>query len=375
MNNSPSHSKLEAAVVAGMQAGLQIGAQWSATIDGRPVAAGAVGESRPGTPMTADTIMLWLSSSKPIAAAAIMQLHERGLLQLDDLVAAHWPEFGANGKDGVTIRHLLTHTCGFRFLDLGGPETPWQEIMRRLAIAPLERNWTPGLRAGYHPYTSWYVLGELVARISGLPFPEYVRERLFLPLEMNDCWIGMPSDVRDAYGLRLGRLVNTERRGDAPPTLAHYIWDTPEGLIACAPGGNGHGPMRELVHFYEMILGGGERRGVRVLSAESVRQMSARQRVGLRDETFRHELDWGLGMIPNNRRYGVDTIPYAYGRHASDDAVGHSGSQSSVAFADPRHGLAAAIVLNGTCGERLHQPRMRAVVEALYEDLGITRDD
>jgi CubicO group peptidase (beta-lactamase class C family) len=128
--------------------------------------------------------------------------------------------------------------------------------------------------------------------------------------------------------------------------------------------------MRQLARFYEMLLGGGERDGVRLLSAESVLEMTARQRVGLFDETFKHEMDWGLGIIPNNRSYG-DTVPYGYGRYASDDAFGHSGSQSSAAFADPKYGLAIAVVLNGTCGEARHQPRMRAVLEAIYRDLGI----
>lgn len=366
-----SNSHTRDVVREGIDAGLQIGAQWYVSRNGETVLDEAVGESRPGTAMRPDTVMLWLSSSKPIAAAAIMQLCEAGRLELDDPVAKHWPEFGANGKEAVTVRHLLTHTCGFRFLDLGGTETPWDEILRRIAVAPLERNWAPGLRAGYHPYTSWYVLGELVARLSGVPFSQYVRERIFLPLEMNDSWIGMPADVRDAYGERLGVLVNTERRGaDGQPTLAPHTWSTPSGLTACAPGGNGHGPMRQLARFYEMLLGGGERDGVRLLSAESVLEMTARQRVGLFDETFKHEMDWGLGIIPNNRSYG-DTVPYGYGRYASDDAFGHSGSQSSAAFADPKYGLAIAVVLNGTCGEARHQPRMRAVLEAIYRDLGI----
>lgn len=358
---------------AGIRDGLQIGAQGYLTQHGRPVCDFAIGEAAPGVSMTRDTLMLWLSSSKPVAAAAILQLCEAGLLELDDPVARHLPEFAANGKEAVTVRHLLTHTGGFRFLDLGDATTPWDEILRRICIAPLEKNWTPGQRAGYHPYTSWYVLGELVSRLSGMSYSQYVRDRIFLPLGMNDCWIGMPPEVRDAYGPRLGMLVNTEAQAaGGRPRLAPYIWSTPEGVSACAPGGNGHGPMRELTRFYEMLLGGGERSGVRILSSESVRQMTSRQRVGLKDETFRHEMDWGLGVIPNNRRYGVDTVPYGYGRYASDEAFGHSGSQSSVAFADPKYGLAAAIVINGLCGERQHQTRIRAVLDALYEDLGLT---
>jgi CubicO group peptidase (beta-lactamase class C family) len=363
-------------VEAGIRDGLQIGAQGYVSRNGRAVFDFAVGEAAPGVPMTGGAVMLWLSSSKPVAAAAILQLCEAGRLQLDDPVALHIPEFAANGKDAVAVRHLLTHTCGFRFIDLGDATTPWDEIIRRICLAPLEKNWVPGERAGYHPYTSWYVLGELVARLSGVSFSQYVRERIFLPLGMNDCWIGMPPEVRDGYGARLGVLVNTEKHDAAGrPLLTPYVWSTPEGIVACAPGGNGHGPMRQLSRFYEMLLGGGERAGVRILSTESVRQMTARQRIGLKDETFRHDLDWGLGVIPNNRRHGVDTVPYGYGRHASDEAFGHSGSQSSVAFADPQHGLAVAIVFNGMCGERRHQSRMRAVLDALYEDLGITRDD
>lgn len=133
--------------------------------------------------------------------------------------------------------------------------------------------------------------------------------------------------------------------------------------------------MRQLVRLYEMLSAGGSLDGVRVLTPESVAMLTARARVGMFDETFRHKLDWGLGVIPNNRRYGVDTVPYGYGRHASDSAFGHSGSQSSVAFADPDHGLCIAVVWNGTCGEVRHQKRSKSLLNAIYEDLGIIRND
>ena len=350
--------------------GLHIGAQVFVSRGGEPVVDLALGRARSDAPMSVDSVMLWLSSGKPIAAVAVLQLAEQGALGLDDPVERRLPEFGANGKHAVTIRHLLTHTAGFRFLDVGDAATPWDEILRRICVAPLERDWTPGLRAGYHPYTSWYVLGEIVRRASGLSYSEYVRRFVFLPLEMDDCWVGMPAEVRDAYGPRLGELVNTERPGIGP-----HLWSTPDGVVACAPGGNAHGPMRRLARFYEALLGGGRRGAARILSEASVAQLVARERVGLFDETFKHALDWGLGIIPNNRRYGLATAPYGYGRHAGDAAFGHAGSQSSAAFADPEHGLAVAVVLNGTCGERRHQPRMRAVLEALYEDLGIVRAD
>lgn len=369
------HSRSEAVIRAGIGAGLQIGAQVYVSHNGKPVIDGAIGEAKPGTAMRSDTLMLWLSSTKPIAAAAIMQLVERGLAALDDPVAKHIAEFAQNGKQSVTVEHLLTHTGGFRFLDLGDAGTPWPEIIRRICIAPLERDWQPGKRAGYHPYTSWYILAEIVNRTVG-SFGAYVREKIFLPLGMDDCWIGMPPEVRDAYGDRLGILVNTENRGaDDRPLLTPHPWSTPEGIAACVPGANGHGPLKQFARFYEMLLGGGSRQGTRILSEESVRLMTSRRRVGMFDETFKHRLDWCLGLIPNNRQYGVETVPYGYGRHAGDGAFGHSGSQSSAVFTDPEHGLIVAVVLNGTCGERQHQPRMRSVLDAIYEDLAVTRTD
>lgn len=365
----------------GTQSGLHIGAQVAISRCGESICNVALGRSRPGSTdagepaMSPDTLMLWLSSGKPVTAIAVAQLMERGILRLDDPVGTHVPEFAANGKQAVTIKHLLTHVGGFRFIDLGDVTTPWDEIIRRLCVAPLEREWVPGERAGYHPYTSWYVLGEIVARLSGQSFSEYVRQHVFLPLDMIDCWIGMPETVRDAYGARVGVMANTEARGDAPPTLKPHVWSTPDGVVACAPGGNAHGPMRQLIRLYEMLSAGGSLDGVRVLTPESVAMLTARARVGMFDETFRHKLDWGLGIIPNNRCYGVDTVPYGYGRHASDSAFGHSGSQSSVAFADPDHGLCIAVVWNGTCGEVRHQKRSKSLLNAIYEDLGIIRND
>jgi CubicO group peptidase (beta-lactamase class C family) len=87
------------------------------------------------------------------------------------------------------------------------------------------------------------------------------------------------------------------------------------------------------------------------------------------DETFRHAMDWGLGLIIDSKQYGADTVPYGYGDAASSATFGHSGSQSSVAFADPQSGLVVAIVLAGMPGERPHQRRLRAILAALEQDL------
>jgi CubicO group peptidase (beta-lactamase class C family) len=353
-----------AVVEEGIAAGQHLGAQGYVSRHGTCVAELVVGSSAPGVPMTRDTLMLWLSSSKPITAAAVLQQRERGKLDLNDPVTRHVPEFGQNGKQEVTLRHLLTHTGGFRWVDTGWPETTWDEIIARICAAPLEKAWTPGAKAGYHPYTSWYLLAEVIRRLDGRPLSQYVREEIFLPLAMTDCWIGMPSEKIAEYGSRIGSMPQTDKPGHPP-----HPWSTPEGITHGAPGGGGYGPMHQLARFYEMLLGDGEREGARILHPESVRLMTSRQRVGMFDETFRHVMDWGLGVIVDSKQYGAGTVPYGYGNAATALAFGHSGSQSSVAFADPPTGLVVTLVFVGMPGERPHQRRLRAALAALEEDL------
>ena len=84
-------------------------------------------------------------------------------------------------------------------------------------------------------------------------------------------------------------------------------------------------------------------------------------------------MDWGLGIIIDSNRYGDDTVPYGYGRSSSPRTFGHGGSQSSIAFADPDCRLVVAAVFNGMPGEAKHDARMRAVLAALYEDLGLAQ--
>ncbi len=67
----------------------------------------------------------------------------------------------------------------------------------------------------------------------------------------------------------------------------------------------------------------------------------------------------------------METVPYGFGPHASEQAYGHSGYQSSIGFADPEHDLAVGIVFNGMPGEKAHHKRIYSVLGALYTDLGL----
>jgi len=356
------------AIEEGIRAGMHRGAQLRAVHGGATVADAALGESRPGVPLTRDHLMLWLSSTKPVAAVAIGQLWERGRLELDDPVAAHLPEFAQNGKEGITLRHLLTHTGGIRLLDVGWPGQSWDAIIARICAMKPEPRWVPGQKAGYHLASSWFILGEVIRRVGGRPFAAYAREEIFLPLGMTDSWIGMPADRYAAYRGedRIAVMWNTEKT--PPETLG---WETEERCTRPHPGGNGYGPLHELSHVYEMLLARGSYQGRRLLLPQTVDLFTSRQREGMVDATFKHPIDWGLGFILNSNRYGADTVPYGYGHHASPPTFGHSGNRSSTAFADPVHQLVVALAFNGLPDNARHERRIRAVLDAVYVDLGL----
>lgn len=356
------------AIEDGIRDRLHLGAQIYVSLHGDVQADGAVGENRPGEPLTADHLMLWLSSTKPVAAVAIAQLWERGKLELDDPVAAHIPEFGAHGKERITLRHLLTHTAGIRMLDVGWPDHSWEEILARICGMRPEPRWAPGEKAGYHTASSWFVLGEVVRRVDGRPFDRYVRQEIFEPLGASDSWVGMPPDRYLFYkeAGRIGAMWNTEG-----PEIKDHGWDSEARCVRPNPGGNGYGPVRQLGRFYEMLLSRGSLAGRRVLSPQAVEALTARHRTGMMDATFKHVLDWGLGFIVNSARYGAETVPYGYGHHASARTFGHSGYRSSAGFADPERGLAIALAFNGTPSNERHEARVRSVLDALYEDLGM----
>ncbi|MEO8277463.1 MAG: serine hydrolase domain-containing protein [Thermoanaerobaculia bacterium] len=356
---------------AQLNAGLALGGQICVLHDDGVVADAGFGFARPGEPMRRDHLMLWMSSSKPVAAIAICQLWERGRLDLDDPVALHIPEFARGGKSTVTIRHLLTHTGGIRMLDTGWPAAGWDAIVARVSAQRLEPRWEPGRKAGYHLASSWFILGELVRRLDGRPFETYVREEIFLPLGCTDCWIGMPIESYRSYGRRIAPMFDVASADHGVPALKENSTTSEERLVVPSPGGNGCGPIRELAQIYRMLAAHGAFGGHRFLQPQTVDALAARHRVGMIDLTFRAKLDWGLGVIVNSAHYGEAVVPYGYGAHAGPRTFGHSGARSSTAFLDPEAGLVVALAVNGMAPDEVHRQRFERLTTAVYEDLGL----
>ncbi|MBW3669858.1 MAG: beta-lactamase family protein [Actinobacteria bacterium] len=348
----------------GIDEGVHLGAQLCVSRRGEVVADIAVGEARRGVAMTPDTLLPWFSGTKALTAVAVAQQWERGEILLDDAVAAHVPEFAAAGKEGVTVRDLLTHTAGLRNAELAGSETDgvsWEEGLAAVCAASLYDEWVPGERAAYQPKGTFLVLAELVRLVDGRPFAEYLRDEIFRPLDMVDSWLVLPPDRADAYGERLGVMHDTSSPEAGARPLADSI--PPDAR----PSSGAMGPAHDLVRLYQTLLRGGRP----VLSPQAVEAMTARHRTSLRDETFGAVIDWGLGLMVNSWHYREQPAPYGYGDRASRRAFGHGGSQSSIAFADPEHDLAVVLLTNGMAGEKGNHRRTQPVLTAVYEDLAL----
>jgi len=155
---------------AKLESGEDLGASVALNIDGEMVVdlwGGWADEART-VPWGENTITNVFSTTKAMTSLAALVLVDRGQLDLDATVASYWPEFAANGKEHVLVRHVMGHTAG-----LSGWEEPltteqladWELCTERLAAQ--KPWWEPGTGSGYHAVTQGYLIGEIVRRITG----------------------------------------------------------------------------------------------------------------------------------------------------------------------------------------------------------------
>jgi CubicO group peptidase (beta-lactamase class C family) len=350
-------SRARAAIEAGIRDKLHFGAQLYISRAAEVLVNEAFGHAREGMPMSRDTWTLWFSAGKPITAAALAHCVSNGLLTWQTLIADLIPEFARHGKDGITLAHVLTHTAGLHALDPIDPALPWEEKLARIYDFALPLDWVPGERAAYSSTAGWYVLGEVYQRVTRQPLDEFVRRNFF---QSGDAGLTVPSSELNQVQDSMAWMYDTSGSTSAPVRF----WNSDEALASLVPGGSARGVIAAVGKFYERLLFAHSKRD------PAINQMIARQRSGVFDETFQFKTDMGYGVILNSNYDGVQ-MPYGYGRAASRDTFGHSGNQSSCAFADPERQLVVAWACNGMPGERKHQQRQRAINNAIYEDLGI----
>jgi len=354
-----------AAVQEGIERRLHTGVQIYISQRSQVLLNTGFGEAAPGIPMNSDIIMPWRSAGKPLTAVLILKACEAGLLSLDDRLDQRLPEARETDKAAVRVIDLLTHSGGFPQTDTGWPHADWAASVQ--AALQGQRQFEIG-SAAYHPQSSWFILGEIARRcFEAAEFSDALSAELLIPLGLSEVWCGVPADIVSREAARFPALYEREQGSLVSSVYASSPW-----LNTSSPGGNLRGPIHELGRFYEMLLRDGvDQFGRAYLTPNSVRDMTRVHRVGMFDQTLQHVIDFGLGVICNSNRYGVDSVPYGFGRFASESAFGHGGSQCSMAFCDPQHDLVVAWAANGFCGEGQHQRRNRRINDAVYQDLGL----
>jgi len=266
-----------------IDAGDDLGASVSVTVGGETVVdiwGGWTDEART-VPWAADTITNVWSTTKTMTSLSALVLAERGELNVHAQVADYWPEFAANGKQDIEVRHLMSHTSG-----VSGWEQPvqvedmydWEKSTSMLAAqAPW---WEPGTASGYHALNQGHLVGEVIRRITGRSMGQFFAEEVAGPLGA-DFHIGLdPShDHRvsnvvppPSMPVALGELDPDSpavKTMTGPAPSAELAWT--EGWRRAEIGAaNGHGNARGVARIQAIVANGGEVDGVRLLSPKTI---------------------------------------------------------------------------------------------------------
>ena len=287
--------------------------------------------------------MCWLSAGKPVTSVGVLRLLEQKPELWPLPMEASLTELRGSYLGGLDLLSLLTHQTGLRHsdLDLTAPKGTLFEILA--GSTPDKFQLRPGQPA-YDPRGGWWILHQWLERNAGMPWQDFLSREVL-----------HPSGAGEMF------FASADREAAVPMDE----WKGGRWHPAPAVQGCGHlcGSAPALACFYQTLLAG------KILQNDSLIKFSRRWRKGEKDATFGHILDFGLGVILDSNRYGASTVPYGFGTQSSDRTFGHGGARSSVAFADPETDLAAAIWLNGQVPENKHQPRMRAILDLLRDEL------
>jgi CubicO group peptidase (beta-lactamase class C family) len=333
---------IEELVESGAERGLQV----SVYRHGEPVVDAVAGIADPssGRRVASDTLFFSYSIGKGVAATVVHVLAESGVLDYDTRIVELWPEFGAHGKDKVTVRHALSQSAGVPGLPSGltvEDLTDWDKMCA--IIADSEPWWEPGTKIGYHAITWGYIVGEIIRRASGKPIPQALREEVAEPLGVtNELFFAVPTAERRRLAPLEDAPGNEEMFGELPedspilklgPNLSAADANRAEVLGANILAG-GTVTARAVARMYAALLG--EVDGVRLISQERLRDVSAVAMSGP-DEIFGFPTSWGLG-------YSIGQ--FMSNAHETQHVFGVGGIGGSHAYADTRTGTTFALTKN-----------------------------
>lgn len=331
-------------------------------------------------PWAVDTVQIVRSAGKGVAAAVPLLLHQRGQVDLDAPVGTYWPEFKANGKERVLVRHLLAHRAGLAALDRAlTPQEAADGTTGAAAVAAQRPQWEPGTDHGYHAQTYSWLVGELVRRVTGRTIGRWVAEEIARPLGL-DFWFGLPADEAHRIG-RIGPVEPPPAEGSGalrmrpkrsvvdayadPASLTRRAFgaidpfpdeNAPDYRAAELPASNGVATARGLARCYAAMIGqvDGER-----LFAPATLTLARTEESAGPDRVLVVSTRFGLGYMLHGPAAPL----------LGPGSFGHPGRGGSLGFADPETGIALGYVTNGLQKGVTADPRAQALVRAVRSAL------
>ena len=366
--------KVADALAQEIASGAEVGAAIAVDIDGESVLDvwGGHADAAKTVPWREDTIVNVWSSTKTVTSLAGLMLADRGLLDLDATVATYWPEFAANGKQDVKVRHLLSHTSG-----VAGWQEPmttddlfdWEKATSMLAAqAPW---WEPGTASGYQALNYGFLIGELVRRTAGISLKDFVADEIAGPLGADFQFGAKPEDAG-----RIAELIppppfdipfdalpedNPMRKTLTNPAPDAAIAHTTAWREADLGAVNGHGNARSLARMLSPISLGGTANGVELLSGSTIERVFDVQSHGP-DLVLLAPLKMGIG-------YGLATpevLPFV---PAAERVCFWGGWGGSMVLINPDRRATATYVMNKMGQGTLGNERTARYAKLIYEAL------
>jgi CubicO group peptidase (beta-lactamase class C family) len=325
-------------------------------------------------PATDETLYCVFSCTKAIMSSAMWILIGEGKLQVSERAADIVPEFGSNGKEGITVEQLLLHVSGFPNAPF--PQPDWNSHEKRLERFKSWRLEFPvGQRFVYHPTAGFWVLAEILERRTGKDFREFVRDRIAQPLGLPELRVGLPraEHGRVADLVWVGQNLTPEdykKMNLPPPAISEVTEDaiigfnTPVVRESGVPGGGGIMTAGELALFYQGVLHNRPVANGKPIWEPATLTEALRVRSGeYFDPIFKYKCNRALGVViagddgmANYRGFGKTNSPLAFG---------HGGAGGQIGWGDPATGISLGYCTNGFDRNEIRQGRRGVALSSM----------
>ena len=345
-------------VVSYYKTGLQPGMSLTIRRCGKVILDRTIGHARGNIPgdsseavlATPDTLFNMFSASKCVTSMLIHMYDDRGLIHLDDPVVVYIPEFAQNGKQHITIRHLLTHRAGIPLTppghaSLDNIEDPAKVIALICETEPIS---LAGRKQAYHALAGGFIMAEILSRVTGQKVQDLLKKELCEPLGFSHLRYGVPPEDVDnvAREVFTGPIPRGPFRNAMLRSLGLELQEAiplandPRFLTGVVPSGNVIATSNEVCRFFELLLRLGELDGVRIFSPRTVKRAVAEYRGFQLDGIIKLPVRYGLGFM-----LGGENLSF-YG-HGSPRAFGHLGFTNVLAWVDPERDISVAFMNTG----------------------------